>query len=79
VSIRDQLLPMGKAARSLGISVDTMRRTGRVGHIAEYRDHRGVRHYRRSDLIRLRDSRLPRLRSVGGQRSRCCLDPDAGG
>ena len=62
MSTKHQLLPIGQAARLLGVSVDTMRRLGRLGRIPEYRDHRGVRHYRRDDIEKLRRERTPRLR-----------------
>jgi len=78
MSIRPELLSVGQAARLLNVSVDTVRRLGNRGVIPEYRDHRRVRHYRRSDLVQLRDSRRPRLRSGEG---RCSSrrDPGRGG
>jgi predicted transcriptional regulator len=59
----DSFLRIGEAARLADLAVETLRRLGRKGAIAEFRDGNGVRYYRLRDVMRLRDERRPRLDS----------------
>lgn len=52
----DELLPISKAAALLGVSVDTVRRWERAGHIDSTRTIGGQRRFRRSDVERLRNA-----------------------
>lgn len=51
----DELLPISKAAALLGVSVDTVRRWERAGHIESTRTVGGQRRFRRGDVERLRN------------------------
>jgi|SRR5579859_702507 len=55
----ERLVPAGEAARSLGISLDTLRRWDRDGRIRVERDHAGRRLVPVSELERL-SGRAPR-------------------
>lgn len=50
----DQLLPIGTAAKLLGVTVGTVRRWDEAGHIASVRTPGGQRRFRRSEIDRLR-------------------------
>lgn len=54
------LIPIGEAARRLGVSIDTLRRWGRDGRIAEQRTLGGQRRYRPEDVEAL----LPNQRAA---------------
>ncbi len=45
-----ELLPIGEAARALGVSVDTLRRWERAGQLVSVRTVGGHRRYLRRDL-----------------------------
>jgi excisionase family DNA binding protein len=47
----DVLVPIGEAAKILGVSISTLRRWDRDGLITTYRTPGGQRRYRLSDLI----------------------------
>ena len=49
----DRLLPIGEAARSLGVSLDTIRRWEREGKIVGIRTPGGQRRFPRSEIDRL--------------------------
>lgn len=49
----DELLPIGDAARLLGVSVDTVRRWDRDGLIESTRTLGGQRRFRRSEIDRV--------------------------
>jgi molybdopterin-binding protein len=49
----DRLLPIGEAARALGVSVDTLRRWERDGRLDTVRDHRNRRLISAADVERL--------------------------
>jgi molybdopterin-binding protein len=46
-------LPLGEAAKALGVSVDTLRRWDRAGKLRTHRDERNRRRVRRSEVARL--------------------------
>lgn len=46
----DDLIPIGDAARILGVSIDTMRRWDRTGKLVAVRTLGGQRRFRRSDV-----------------------------
>lgn len=50
----DDLLPISKAAALLGVSVDTVRRWERAGHITSARTLGNQRRYSRSEVERVR-------------------------
>ena len=49
----DRLIPIGEAARALGVSVDTLRRWERDGRLETVRDHRNRRLISAADVERL--------------------------
>lgn len=49
----DRLLPIGEAARSLGVSLDTIRRWERDGKISGIRTPGGQRRFPQSEIDRL--------------------------
>ena len=50
----DDLVPIGKAARLLGVSVDTLRRWAEAGHIASTRTVGGQRRFALSEVDRVK-------------------------
>ena len=50
------LLPIGEVARSLGVTVATIRRWDSAGHIISVRTPGGQRRFSRSEIERLRGS-----------------------
>lgn len=50
----DQLLPIGDVAKALGVSIETVRRWDRAGHIESVRTPGGQRRFRRAEVDRLR-------------------------
>lgn len=57
----DGLIPIGEAARLLGVSVETLRRYGKIGILTEYRDGRKFRYFGREQVIELCRVRTPRM------------------
>lgn len=53
----EALLPIGEAARLLGVSVETVRRWDRLGQIASIRTIGGQRRFRRSEINSLTEAR----------------------
>ena len=53
-SSESELLPIGTAARLLGVSVDTIRRWESAGQITSQRTPGGQRRFPRSEIDRLR-------------------------
>lgn len=49
----DALVPIGEAARRLGVAVSTVRRWDETGHIASVRTVGGQRRYRESEIARV--------------------------
>lgn len=47
---REELLPIGEAARILGVSVETIRRWDKAGQLASSRTLGGQRRFRRSEI-----------------------------
>lgn len=54
--VDDELVPIGTAARLLGVTVGTIRRWDEAGHITAVRTPGGQRRFRRSEIARLRAS-----------------------
>lgn len=57
---------LGRAARMLGVSAQTLSRAGRSGRLRFGRDRRGWRYGRQSELWRARVLTLGRLARLGG-------------
>lgn len=54
---KDQFIRVGDAARLLGVDLRTLHRWSRQGRIQEYRDRRGWRWYKRTDILKLQRER----------------------
>jgi excisionase family DNA binding protein len=55
----DEPVPIGKAARLLGVSVDTLRRWDEAGHIESTRTIGGQRRYAPSEIERVKRGDAP--------------------
>lgn len=55
MSEADVLVPVGEAARILGVSIDTLRDWERDGKVTARRTVGGHRRFRMGDLLELRD------------------------
>lgn len=51
--VGNQLLTVGEAADIVGVSVDTIKRWEKIGHITSGRTPNGHRRFRRADVERL--------------------------
>lgn len=60
-------IPLGEAAKALGVSVDTLRRWDRAGKLRTVRDERNRRRVPRDEVARL--SSAPRRGETGGSLS----------
>jgi excisionase family DNA binding protein len=57
------MLPIGKAAKRIGVSVDTLRRWEKQGRIISYRSPGKHRYFKIADLERLHDAKYQRSKS----------------
>ena len=57
----DQLLGIGEASKSLGVSIDTLRRWEKIGKIPTYRSPGGHRYYKVADLDKSMNKKYERV------------------